>query len=58
MATRSEPPFIAIPAAGGRENLLTVRTGDHYRVLGLLETGAVQWIWIGAHAEYNRLIRD
>jgi hypothetical protein len=26
--------------------------------LGLLETGAVQWIWIGAHAEYNRLIRD
>ena len=41
----------------GRENLATVRIGDHYRALGLLETGIVVWIWIGPHAEYNRLVR-
>jgi hypothetical protein len=41
----------------GRENLVTVRIGDHYRALGLLEAGIVDWIWIGPHAEYNRLIR-
>jgi len=23
----------------------------------LLETGAVEWIWIGAHAEYDQLVR-
>ena len=41
----------------GRGNLATVRIGDHYRALGLLEPGMVLWIWIGSHAEYNRLIR-
>jgi hypothetical protein len=35
-----------------------VRIGDHYRALGLLESGSVLWIWIGPHAEYNRLIRS
>ena len=42
---------------GGRENLVTARIGDHYRVLGLAEVGAVEWIWIGTHAEYNQLVR-
>jgi hypothetical protein len=41
----------------GRINLVTVRIGDHYRALGLLESSSVLWIWIGPHAEYDRLIR-
>jgi hypothetical protein len=41
----------------GREELVTARVGDHYRVLGVLEPGTVDWIWIGSHAEYDRLIR-
>jgi mRNA-degrading endonuclease RelE of RelBE toxin-antitoxin system len=41
----------------GRENLVTVRVGDHYRALGLTEPGGVVWIWIGSHAECSRLIR-
>lgn len=41
----------------GRDNLATVRVGNHYRALGLMEPGIVVWIWIGPHAEYNRLIR-
>ena len=31
----------------GRENLVTVRIGDHYRALGLIEPGIAVWIWIG-----------
>jgi hypothetical protein len=42
---------------GGRENLVTARIGDHHRALGLLEAGAVEWTWIGTHAEYDRLLR-
>jgi hypothetical protein len=41
----------------GRENLVTVRIGDHYRALGLLKPDLVQWVWIGHHAEYDRMIR-
>ena len=41
----------------GRENLVTVRIGDHYRALGLIEPGIVIWIWIGSHAKYDQLIR-
>jgi hypothetical protein len=38
-------------------DVVTVRVGSHYRVLGLLEPGAVAWIWVGTHAEYDRLVR-
>ena len=41
----------------GRENLETVRIGDHYRAIGLIEPGVVAWIWIGPHSEYNQLTR-
>jgi len=41
----------------GRENLVTVRIGDHHRALGLREPGIVIWTWIGPHAEYSQLIR-
>jgi hypothetical protein len=41
----------------GRDDLVSVRIGDHYRALGALETGVVIWIWIGRHAEYDQLTR-
>ena len=50
-------PSLRFRRLEGRENLATVRVGDHYRALGLMEPGIVVWIWIGPHAEYNRLIR-
>jgi len=33
----------------------SVRAGDHYRAIGLLERDTVTWIWIGTHEEYNKL---
>jgi hypothetical protein len=36
--------------------LWSVRVGDHYRALGIDEVGGINWIWIGTHAEYDRLV--
>ena len=34
----------------------SVRVGAHYRALGLEMEGGVYWIWIGTHADYDKLI--
>lgn len=33
----------------------SVRIGNHYRAIGLLEGDTVTWIWIGSHAAYDRI---
>jgi hypothetical protein len=35
----------------------SVRIGQHYRALAELEGNQVTWLWIGHHAEYDKLIR-
>jgi len=44
-------------ALEGRKNLYTVRIGDHYRALGRREDGEFLWLWIGSHAEYDRMVQ-
>jgi hypothetical protein len=34
----------------------SVRVGLSYRALAVEEDGNIVWFWIGAHAEYDRLI--
>jgi hypothetical protein len=36
--------------------LYSVRIGLHIRALGLPVPQGVHWFWIGAHAEYDKLI--
>lgn len=36
--------------------LWSVRVGDHYRALGTEVKEGIYWIWIGAHAEYDRIV--
>ena len=36
--------------------LWSARVGIHYRALGVDVEGGVYWIWIGTHAEYDRII--
>jgi len=38
------------------DELWSVRIGRNYRALGIDVAGGIQWIWIGSHAEYDRLI--
>jgi hypothetical protein len=40
----------------GTADRFTVRIGDHYRGLGTLTADTITWIWIGTHAEYDRLV--
>jgi hypothetical protein len=34
-----------------------VRVGNHYRALGQRVADGVEWVWIGTHEEYNKLVR-
>jgi len=40
----------------GSADHFSVRVGDHYRALGTLTADTVTWVWIGTHAEYDRLV--
>lgn len=35
----------------------SVRVNDDYRALGVDVDGGILWIWIGPHADYERIIR-
>ena len=36
--------------------LWSARVGDHYRALGTDVEGGICWMWIGTHAEYDKLV--
>ena len=40
----------------GSTDRFTVRIGDHHRALATIRGGAAIWVWIGTHAEYDRLV--
>ncbi len=42
---------------GKLQPVYSVRIGLDYRALGLLQGDTVLWFWIGAHDEYERLLR-
>jgi len=37
-------------------NLWSVRVGEHRRALGIDVKEGIYWIWIGPHAEYDRIV--
>lgn len=41
---------------GKRQQLWSVRVGEHYRALGSEKPEGVVWFWIGTHAEYDKLL--
>ncbi len=40
-----------------RQPIYSVRVSSKYRVLGLLESNHIYWFWIGAHDEYDELLK-
>lgn len=40
----------------GSEDRFTVRVGNHYRAIGRLTADTITWVWIGTHADYDRLV--
>lgn len=52
---QSDPrhPSLHLKKAG---RFWSVRIGLHYRALAVEDGGDLTWIWIGTHAEYDRLV--
>jgi hypothetical protein len=40
-----------------KDDLWSIRAGSGYRALGTRADGVYVWFWIGAHDEYERLLR-
>jgi len=40
----------------GSKDRFTLRIGNHHRALGRLDSDTITWVWIGTHAEYDRVI--
>jgi len=50
-------PSLHFKKLKGGEARFSVRVGDHYRAIGRTIDGGVEWVWIGTHEEYNKLLR-
>jgi hypothetical protein len=51
-------PSLGFKKLAGRGQRFSVRIGDHYRALGHQVTSGVEWVWIGTHEEYNKLLNS
>jgi hypothetical protein len=38
--------------------IFSVRIGIHHRAVGILDEQEITWLWIGSHADYDRLVRQ
>ncbi|MBI4557354.1 MAG: hypothetical protein HY706_07220 [Candidatus Hydrogenedentes bacterium] len=49
-------PSLHFKKVGVRQQLWSVRLGPHYRALRREKPEGIVWFWIGAHAEYGKLL--
>jgi hypothetical protein len=49
-------PSLRFRRLQGSSERFTVRVGNHHRALGILTADTITWVWIGTHAEYDRLV--
>lgn len=42
---------------GTRLPVYSVRIGQSYRAVGILQNDAIVWFWIGPHDEYERILK-
>ena len=56
---RADPfhPSLQFKRVHRAEPLYSVRVGLHWRALCLRDGDLVNWIWIGSHADYDKLLR-
>jgi len=50
-------PSLQFKRLKGGGDRFSVRIGDHYRAIGHQVGEAVEWVWIGTHEDYNKLVR-
>ncbi|HVU26202.1 MAG TPA: hypothetical protein VHG71_00430 [Verrucomicrobiae bacterium] len=52
----SAHPSLDFKKLSGRGERFSIRVGDHYRALGHKTGDSVEWVWIGTHEDYNKLV--
>lgn len=50
-------PGLNFKMVDDRDRIYSVRVGLGHRALGQLDGEEIVWFWIGAHSEYDRLLR-
>ena len=56
LARQSPYPSLDFKKLAGQGERFSIRVGDHYRALGHKISGGCEWVWIGTHEDYNKLI--
>ena len=49
-------PSLDFKKLAGRGERFSFRVGDHYRALGHKISDGFEWVWIGTHEDYNKLV--
>jgi hypothetical protein len=49
-------PSLGFKKLKGGGNRFSVRVGDHHRAIGHVVGESVEWVWIGSHEDYNKLV--
>ncbi len=50
-------PSLQFKRVSQKQPIYSARVSINYRVLGLLEADGIYWYWIGAHDEYDELLK-
>ncbi|MCC3445070.1 MAG: hypothetical protein JGK01_26020 [Microcoleus sp. PH2017_03_ELD_O_A] len=50
-------PSLQFKRVSQKQPIYSARVSINYRVLGLLEADRIYWYWIGAHDEYDELLK-
>jgi hypothetical protein len=49
-------PGLNFKKMDGQNNIYSVRIGLGHRALGQVDGSDIVWFWIGAHADYDKLV--
>jgi len=55
-ADRHHPSLDFKKLKSGHGNRFSIRVGDHHRAIGHLAGDVIEWVWIGSHEDYNKLV--
>lgn len=55
--TNPTAPSLHFKRVSKEEPIYSIRIGEDYRALGLLEGDTIVWFWIGKHDEYERILK-
>ena len=54
---KSDPKHPSLHFKNIKNDIWSARIGMHFRAIALEDEEGFTWIWVGSHAEYDRLIK-